>query len=170
MLPKKKSACYPKGRRKIHKNARLMRRARVWQLAPGFVSGAASRLTAGLFQRDARLVALDGRCADALDVAQLLGGLERAMGLAPRDDGIGATDTDTLQRLGQFGGAGLVDVDHRLRLDGRLLAGSLHCRHRQGTYCENGSEYHCLDQFHATPPCVWGAQSMPTAHGIANVR
>jgi len=60
---------------------------------------------------DVRPILLDGLGADALDLAQLVDGLERAMLLAVLDDGLSAGETDPVELLGDRGRVGGIDVD-----------------------------------------------------------
>ena len=61
---------------------------------------------------DAVAVLLDGGKANALHCCQLIGTLERAVGIAVRNDGLRLGRADTVQRVGERGGIGGVDV-HR---------------------------------------------------------
>ncbi len=76
---------------------------------------AGSRLLGLLARRalhfDVRAVALEHLCADALDLAQVVGAAERAVLLPVCNDRLRAAQADALQFLGDRGGIGRVDVD-----------------------------------------------------------
>ena len=64
-------------------------------------------------QQNGRAVAFQRRLANALDLAQVIDTLERAIGITPGHDGICFRLTDTVERLGDGGGVGLIHVDRR---------------------------------------------------------
>src|SRR5690606_25607193 len=90
---------------------------------------------------DAIAVLFDRTQPDALHLRQLLGALERSVGLAVGDDGLGLGGADVVQHAIERGGVGGVDVD--------LLAGQRAAGQQQG---QRQRREQCLDLVHVGSP------------------
>ncbi len=74
-------------------------------------------------------------CVMPSDHGELVDGLERTVLVAIRDDGLGLGGTDAVERLGERGGVGGVDVD-------RLGQRNLRQQQRGGESGKQMSEFH----------------------------